>query len=216
VKLDIAFVTHLHSDHTVGYPDLIFTPWVQGRRVPLRVYGPAGIEEMTRHVLAAWREDIEIRTNGLERRSAGPLVEAHDVKPGVVYRDAQVTVTAFQNEHGEWAQTFGYQVKTADRTIVISGDTNPSEAVVRACQGCDVLIHEAFSEQFTPADMPNWIEYRSKYHTTTTQLADIARKTRPKLLVVYHHGAGPDDQYAAEIRRTYDGPVAIARDLDVY
>ena len=95
-KLQTAFITHLHSDHTVGYPDLIFTTWVQGRRGPLEVYGPEGVEDMTSHIMAAWKADIAIRTTGLEHRSqAGLTVRAHDVNPGLVFEDANVKVTAF-------------------------------------------------------------------------------------------------------------------------
>ena len=222
-KLQTAFVTHLHSDHTVGYPDLIFTTWVQGRRGPLKVYGPEGLEEMTSHVMAAWKADIDIRTTGLEHRSrTGLTVEAHDVNPGVVFEDANVKVTAFQNAHGEWRQTFGYQFKTADRTIVISGDTSPSAALVEHCQKCDVLIHEVYAEDYRPANMPNWVEYRARYHTTTTQLAEIANKTQPGLLILYHRGVGPrgreipDARYLEEIARTYSGRVVVGRDLDIY
>jgi ribonuclease BN (tRNA processing enzyme) len=222
-NLRTAFVTHLHSDHTVGYPDLIFTTWVQGRPGPLQVYGPEGLEDMTRHIMAAWQRDIDIRTSRMEHRStAGLTVEAHDVTPGVVYKDANVTVTAFQNAHGEWRQTYGYQFKTADRTIVISGDTNPSAALIEHCQKCDVLIHEVYSEDYMPAAVPNWVEYRAKYHTTTTQLAEIANKTQPGLLIMHHRGIGPRDkqipdaQYLAEVGRTYKGKVVVGQDLDVY
>jgi ribonuclease BN (tRNA processing enzyme) len=222
-NLRTLFVTHLHSDHTVGYPDLIFTTWVQGRKAPLSAYGPAGLEAMTSHIMEAWRADIDIRTNGLEQRSsAGVAVEAHDVKPGLVYQDANIKVTAFPVAHGEWPQAFGYRFDTANRTIVISGDANPSPALIDNCHQCDVLIHEAFSEAFQPADIPNWPEYRSKYHTTTSQLAEIANKTQPKLLLVYHRGVGPpgreisDQQYLMEIQRTYRGTVVIGQDLGVY
>ena len=181
-RLRTAFVTHLHSDHTVGYPDLIFSTWVLGRRTALQVYGPAGITLMTGHLMQAWQADIDIRTRGLEHRSTTGLdVEAHDITAGVVYQDANVKVTAFPNAHGEWAATFGYRFDTADRSIVISGDTNPSDALVRQCQKCDVLIHEAYADEYRPVDMANWLEYRSKYHTTTSQLAEIAAKTNPGL-----------------------------------
>jgi ribonuclease BN (tRNA processing enzyme) len=214
-KLDTLFLTHLHSDHTVGLPDVIFTPWVQGRHGPLRIYGPDGTEQMTRHVLLAWQADIDIRTKGLEHRP--PLdVQAHDIKPGEAYRDANVTVTAFQNAHGEWKASFAYRFRTADRTIVISGDTNPSAGVVAACQKCDVLVHEVYSEQYQPADMPNWSEYRSRYHTTIAQLAAIANETQPGLLVLYHRGAGSADEYLAGIRAAYGGRVVAGEDLDIY
>jgi len=222
-KLQILFVTHLHSDHTVGYPDLIFTTWVQGRRGALKAFGPAGLEEMTKHVMQAWQADIDIRTNGLEHRDpANVAVEAHDVKPGPVYEDSHVKVAAFQNAHGEFAATFGYRFQSADRTIVISGDTNPSAALVESCRRCDVLIHEAYAEAYRPADIPNWLEYRAKYHTTTAQLAEIANKTQPGLLIMYHRGVGSrgneisDEQYLAEVGRSYKGRVVVGHDLDVY
>src|SRR5947209_5211861 len=135
-NLTHAFVTHLHSDHTVGYPDLIFTPWVVGRKVPLEVYGPPGIKAMTEHVLAAWADDIKIRNEGLDRNLPehgvdGYRVNAHEVSPGIVYKDKNVTVTAFVVKHGEWGpRAFGYRFQTPDRTIVISGDTSPSDTIV--------------------------------------------------------------------------------------
>lgn len=221
-NLQTVFITHLHSDHTVGYPDLIFTTWVQGRHGPLNVYGPVGLEAMTKYVMLAWQIDIDVRTKGLEQRSpAGLVVVPHEVKPGLIYQDGNVKVTAFGVAHGE-LQAFGYRFQTPDRTVVISGDTSPSPALIDNCQGCDVLIHEAMSEDYKPADMPIWLQYRPKYHTTTTQLAEIANKTRPRLLIVYHRGIGPagheisDQQYLEEIQRTYKGKVVIAQDLDVY
>ena len=213
-KITTAFVTHLHSDHTVGYPDLIFTPWVMGRS-ELNVYGPEGTEEMTKHVLEAWRRDIEIRTQGLEQRGA-LVVHAHDVAPGVVYKDDQVKVTAFRVPHGQWPQAFGYRFDTADRSIVISGDTSPSEEVIAHCQPCDVLIHEALSPT-ARAPMPNWAAYSAHYHTTTDQLADVANRARPGLVVIYHvSGRTPDEQLLAELQKNYHGKVPIAHDLDVF
>ena len=223
-KLQRLFVTHLHSDHTVGYPDLIFTTWVQGRRVPLKVYGPSGIEAMTKHILMAWQADIDARSKRVEQRNpAGITIEAHDVTQGQIYEDANVKVTAFQNAHGDLAPaSFGYRFQSADRTIVISGDTSPSAALIESCRKCDVLIHEAYSEAYTPADVPNWVQYRSRFHTTTAQLADIANKTQPKLLILYHRGIGPkgreisDEQYLAEVARLYKGTVVVGHDLDIY
>lgn len=223
-RLQIAFVTHLHSDHTVGYPDLIFSTWVLGRRGPLKVYGPTGLARMTTHIMEAWQADIDIRTKGLEHRSrAGLEVEAHDVTPGVVYRDANVKVTAFPNAHGEWTSTYGYRFDTADRSIVISGDTSPSEALVQHCRKCDVLIHEAYSDAYRPVDMADWLEYRSKYHTTTSQLAEIAAKTTPGLVIIHHRGVGlgareiSEQQYIAEVKqRGFGGRVVVGHDLDVY
>ena len=222
-KLATVFITHLHSDHTVGFPDFIFTSWVEGRNTPVKAYGPAGLEEMSKHILLAWRADIDIRTKGMEQRSPiGAKVEAHDVKPGVIYQDANVKVTAFPTVHGDWPQTLGYRFDTPDRSIVISGDANPSPALIENCQRCDVLIHEAMAEAYEPAAVANWREYRSKFHTTTTQLAEIANKTQPGLLILYHRGVRlrdreiSDEQYLTEMQRTYRGKVVIGHDLDVY
>ena len=195
---------------------------IAGRHVPLKLYGPPGISEMAKHILLAWQADIDIRTTGLERRDpAGATVEAHDVRPGTIYEDAGVKVTAFSVSHGD-IPAYGYRFDTPDRTIVISGDTSPSEQVVEHCRKCDVLIHEAYAEDYRPADMASWLEYRAKHHTTTTQLGELAAKAQPGLLIVYHRGIGPagaeisDQRYLDEIRRAFKGRIAIGRDLEVY
>jgi ribonuclease BN (tRNA processing enzyme) len=218
-NLKIAFLTHLHSDHTAGYADLILTPWVMGR-TELDVYGPEGLEEMTKHILEAWRQDIEIRTKGLEQRHA-LIVRAHDVEPGVVYRDERVTVTAFRVAHGQWPQAFGYRFDTPGKSIVISGDTSPSEELVAHCQPCDVLIHEVYSPE-SVLSMPDYKTYRAKYHTSTSELAEIANRAKPGIVVVYHtsgrgqNGRIPDEQLLREIQKTYHGRVVIGHDLEVY
>jgi ribonuclease BN (tRNA processing enzyme) len=143
LKFRVVFVTHLHSDHTVGYPDLIFSPWTLGRRFPLEVYGPKGIKSMTEHLMEAYRHDIETRTNpnGNQRDfPGGHNVNAHEIKPGVIYKDNNVTVTAFATKHA--MESYGYRFETKDRSIVISGDTNPTETTINACNNCDLLIHE--------------------------------------------------------------------------
>ncbi|MFC1500669.1 MBL fold metallo-hydrolase, partial [Candidatus Zixiibacteriota bacterium] len=125
------FLTHLHSDHTLGCPDLIFTPWVLEREEPLEVYGPPGTELMTRHILAAWQEDIRTRLNGLEPANPrGYQVNTHEIGSGVIYEDELVRVTAFPVNHGAWEHAFGYRFDTPDRVIVISGDTTPTESLI--------------------------------------------------------------------------------------
>jgi ribonuclease BN (tRNA processing enzyme) len=222
-NLRIAFLTHLHSDHTAGLPDLIFTPWVRGRTVPLEIYGPRGIEAMTQHVLEAWKEDIRIRTQGTEAENdTGYRVNAHAIEPGVVYKDQNVTVKAFLVPHGEWPQAFGYRFETPDRTIVISGDTSPAESIVENCNGCDVLIHEVYTLASLEGISEKWRKYRLAYHTSTRQLAEVATKARPGLLVLYHRenpGRGPGDteeQLMKEMRELYRGKVVAAHDLDIY
>src|SRR6266849_1037115 len=186
-NLKVAFVTHLHSDHTAGYPDLILTGWTAGRRTPLEVYGPAGLQSMTEHILQAYRIDIETRTNpeGDQRGSPeGWKVNAHEIKPGVIYKDANVTVTAFPTKHS--MESYGYRFDTPDRSIVISGDTSPTQATIDACHGCDVMIHEGTTLAWLAKRPPTFQAFASKYHTTTAQLAELAVQAKPRLLIVYH------------------------------
>ena len=227
-NLTVAFVTHLHSDHTVGYPDLIFTPWVMGRKVPLEVYGPKGIKSMTDHVLAAWQSDIEDRISTETWQPSNYRdtykVNVHEISSGVIYKDANVTVTAFPTKHA-FRETYGYRFDTADRSIVISGDTAPTQATIDACHGCDVLIHEANTLEML-ANRPDFQPYAAKYHTSSTQLAELATKAKPGILIIYHAsivlrpGLRPSnsspEQLLKEVLSGYTGEVIIGRDLDVY
>jgi len=216
-KLRVAFVTHLHSDHTVGYPDLIFTPWTMGRRFPLEVYGPKGIKAMTDHILEAYRVDVETRTNpdGNQRTfPEGHGVNAHEIGPGVVYKDAKVMVTAFPTKHA--MESYGYRFETPDRTIVISGDTNPAPATIDACKGCDVLIHEGQSPAWLAGRPDTFQKFAAKYHTTTPQLAELAQAAKPRLLIVYHYSSVAAEDILGEMLRLYPGHVVVGRDLDVY
>lgn len=216
-NLRVAFVTHLHSDHTVGYPDLIFTPWTVGRRVPLEVYGPKGLNAMTEHLLEAYRVDIETRTNpdGNQRGFPdGHKVNPHEISAGVVYKDANVSVTAFATKHA--MESYGYRFDTPDRSIVISGDTNPTQATIDACRGCDVLIHEVLTPAFLASRPETFQRFAAKYHTTTTQLADLAREARPRLLILYHYSSQSPEELQSEMLARYSGHFVIGRDLDVY
>ena len=218
-KLSIVFITHLHSDHTLGYPDLIFSPWVLGRTEELEAYGPHGLKNMTSHIEKAWAEDQRVRRQGLEQaNSTGYKVNVHEIRPGVVYRDANVTVTAFPVKHGIWKEAYGYVFETRDRKIVISGDTAPTDEVVKACSGCDVLLHEVYNPHGDELNDPHWKEYFGTFHTSPAELGDIARRAHPKLLVVYHQVLEklPEDDLLEQIRREYKGNWVSAKDLSVY
>ena len=216
-KFRVVFVTHLHSDHTVGYPDLIFSPWTLGRKFPLEVYGPKGIKAMTEHLLEAYREDIETRTNadGNQRDfPEGHNVNAHEIKAGVIYKDNNVTVTAFATKHA--MESYGYRFDTKDRSIVISGDTNPTEATIAACNNCDVLIHEAHSPAWLESRPATFQKFSSQYHTTTPQLSELAKKANPKLLILYHCAGFSLEDIFREMSTSYPGHFVVSRDLDVY
>ncbi len=214
-----AFLTHLHSDHTTGYPDLILTPWVLGRDTPLEVYGPEGIKTMTEHILEAYREDIRVRLYGLEpANNQGWRVIAHEIKEGVIYRDANVTVEAILVEHGSWPEAYGFKFTTPDRVIAISGDTRPSPNLVQKCKGVDILVHEVYSHEKLKERTPFWQKYHPQFHTSTRELAEIAARLKPGLLILYHQlsWGSSDEELVKEITDRYQGKVVSAKDLDVF
>jgi ribonuclease BN (tRNA processing enzyme) len=173
VNLTHAFATRLQFDHTAGYPDLVFTPSLLGRKQPLEVYGPPGLRSLTEHVLAAW--------NG------GAQVNAHEVAAGLAYRDDRIRVIAFGG---------GYRFETSDRTIVIRGDPSPSEAIIKQCNGCDVLIHEIRAQSLQ-------------------QLSELAARSRPELLILLSHQSS-ENELIRQLGNVYRGRFVIGHDLDVY
>jgi ribonuclease BN (tRNA processing enzyme) len=218
-SLNTVFLTHLHSDHTAGLPDVMLTPWVLGRTSPLRVFGPRGTAAMLGSLQRAYAEDVALRLNGGEpSNKTGQRVITRDVSPGIVYRDSNVIVTAFAVDHGAWKHAYGYRFQTDDRTIVISGDTRPTEEIVRQCAGCDVLVHEVYSAERFAARPEPWRRYHARYHTSTVELASIASRAKPGLLVLYHQLFWGDDDEALvrQVRTGYTGRVVSARDLGVY
>jgi ribonuclease BN (tRNA processing enzyme) len=219
-RLRRVFITHLHSDHTLGLPDLVFTPWVLERREPLQVFGPPGIGDMMRHISAAWEQDVRNRIDGLEpANETGYRVHTTEIRPGIVYRDSLVTVRAFAVAHGDWTVSYGYRFETPDRTIVVSGDVRAGDAVADACQGCDVLVHEVYSATRFRTRPAEWQRYHARAHTSTTELAKIAARARPGLLVLYHqlYWGGSDSDLVGELRAAgYTGRVESGRDLATY
>ncbi len=215
------FITHLHSDHTLGLPALVYYhgPNAEFRRGgPLTVYGPPGIAAMMENIRAAWSEDRAIRT---QAGGAAPSwqVRGADVAAGIIYRDSNIVVKAFEVPHGTWPHAFGYRVETPDRTIVISGDTRPSDAIARECAGCDVLLHEVYAVKGFSTLPARTKASHTSAHTSSYELAEVAAKAKPKLLVLYHQlyfGGATDDDLLRELHSRYQGRVVSARDLDVY
>jgi ribonuclease BN (tRNA processing enzyme) len=231
-KLKHAFLTHLHSDHTVGYPDLIFTPWVLGRDKPLKVFGPKGLKEMTEHILAAYKQDIKQRLYGLEpANKEGWKVDVTEIEPGIIYKDDNVMVEAFLVKHGSF-EAYGYKFYAPDKIIVISGDTAPTENIVKYAKGCDILVHEVYSAAGVQKRSEEWKKYHTNVHTSSYELAEMASEAKPGLLVLYHQlfmlNIQSDDidiasaveqrdkEILDEIKEKYDGKVVSAKDLDVF
>jgi ribonuclease BN (tRNA processing enzyme) len=170
---------------------------------------------MTEHLQQAYSADIQTRTNADGNQHdfpEGHNVNAHEITNGTVYKDANVTVSAFATKHA--MESYGYRLVTADRIVVISGDTNPCQATIDACNGCDVLIHEALMAACVATQPEKFQRFAAKHHTTTAQLADLARKAKPRLLIIYH-AMMPDEMFA-DMAARYSGPFVVSRDLEIY
>lgn len=228
-KLTRGFLTHLHSDHTLGLPDLILTPWVLKRSEPLKLFGPAGTEAMVDHLLKAYAVDIQSRQDGLEQANqVGIQVEVTEIDEGVVYQDERVTVEAFRVNHPPF-EAYGYKFTCPDKVIVFSGDTTPTNNIIQWAQGCDILVHEVFSAQGVKRRSPVWQRYHTSVHTSSVQLGELASQIKPRTLVLNHQlffrvpdaegqvisELDREREMIREIQQHYQGEVISARDGDV-
>jgi ribonuclease Z len=216
--IDGLFLTHLHSDHVVGIPDLWLTDWVMGRKVPLPIWGPAGTQKMMVHLRQAYAFDIHMRRDVDQRLpAAGVEVQAKDIGQGVVYQSGGVKVTAFLVDHGLVKPAFGYRIDYGGHSVVLSGDTRYSENLIQFAKGTDVLVHEvidaetysAFANSYTPEEKARVIAH----HTTAEEAGKVFTKVAPKL-AVYSHIVPPDvPDLVAHTRSTYSGPLEVGEDL---
>lgn len=218
-RFDRVFLTHLHSDHTLGLADVIFTPWIQGRVAPLDVYGPPGTQRLVSGILDGNTEDIAERLSS----SGGPSRDGwkavvHEIEPGIVFEDARIRVRAFGVPHAGWKSAFGYRIETPDRVIVLSGDTRGTMSTADECRGCDVLIHEVYSDAGFATIPAIRQAYHAQAHTAATQLGDIATRAHPGLLILSHQlfFGSSEETLLREVRSRFSGRVVSAHDLDVY
>lgn len=226
-RVGAVFLTHLHSDHTVGLPDLWLTGWLPtpyGRRTaPLRVWGPAGTRAMTDALTQAFAWDIDRRSRGEGLPAAGIAFDTHDAGPGVVFEHGGVRVTAFLVDHGGVLQpAYGYRVDYGGRAVVISGDTRPSENLVRAAMGADVLVHEVIAAPVALLAQSATARRIVGFHTLPEDAGRLFARVRPRLAVFTHvvllttDPAFPAPDASEVIRRTrttYNGPLEMGEDL---
>jgi ribonuclease Z len=212
------FLTHLHSDHIVGIPDLWLTGWINGRRSPLQVWGPRGTQQMMKGLGQAYEFDIHIRRDVDEQIPGEGVVEkTTDIEEGVVYESGGVKVTAFNVDHGPVKPALGYRVDYGGHSVVLSGDTRYSENLIKFAQGSDVLIHEVLAanafEALNAALTKQQIEKVMAHHTKTEEAAMVFAKVKPKL-AVYSHIVPPNaTDLLSDTRKGYSGPVEVGEDL---
>jgi ribonuclease Z len=215
------FLTHLHSDHVVGFPDLWLTGWliVPGRNVPLQVWGPRGTADMMFHLRQAYEYDVRIRIQNDGASPEGAALVAKDISEGVIYEKGGVKVTAFEVDHAPVKPAFGYRIDYGGHSVVLSGDTRANENLIRHSKGVDLLVHEVF----VPATLqragvpPARAKKIIDYHTTPEQAGEVFSRVKPKL-AVYSHICMPsatEQDLLPATRKTYAGPLQVGEDLMV-
>ncbi len=235
-NLTKVFLTHLHSDHTVGLPSLNRSPFIMGRTDPIHIWGPGGTEKLVKHILIAYSEDLAERRYGVvQRGSDGWMAIAHEFSATEngkeIYKDKNVTVKAYRIAHATIPNAYAYRFITPDRVIVISGDLRPSQGIINASKNADLLFHEVIG--LDDRDNQPWGKSKKTdaslrlgdvadhYHTTTKQLAELAKKVNPAVLVMYHeqNWSSPYDPDALvdEVHRFgYKGKVISSKDQDIF
>ena len=220
------FITHMHSDHLVGLPDMWLTGWLAtpwaSRKGPMKLYGPRGTVAMTENLTKAFADDIRIRIDDEHLDPEAIRFAAKDIEAGPVYDNNGVKVTAIEVNHGEKIKpSFGYVIEYDGKKVVLSGDTKPDERVAKAAEGADLLIHEV--AVIDPELFKTYPNYRAieNHHTSPEEAGKIFTHAKPKLAVYSHIVFAtqpptqdvPDDALLARTRTTYKGPLVIGRDL---
>jgi ribonuclease Z len=211
------FITHLHSDHTAGLPDVFITSWQFGRKTtPLPLYGPSGIQKLSDAMLRFFAYDIHVRRDLVEKHpAAGATIETHVVREGVVYDDGGVRVTAFEVDHAPVKPAFGYRFDSGEQSIVVSGDTRPNANLIRFAKGADILVMEAYlPEHFDKMDTPAVAAKLKAYHTSAEEAGQIATAAGVKTLVLTHLiPADAEKTFAERAAKTFHGKIIVGDDL---
>jgi len=219
-SVGLVLLTHLHSDHTSGLPELILGGWVVGRGRALQVIGPPGTKAMVDGILEGWATDIEIRQGVEDLPPSGIDVRVREIDTdGVIVDDRGLKITAFHVPHGTFDHAFGFRVDAGGRSVVVSGDTDRAEVIARMCDGCDLLIHEAFSaEGFAASRSPSFHRYHGTFHTSAVEVGELATEGKAEQVVLTHQLFFGDSEegLVEEVRSAYDGPVTSGHDLDRY
>ncbi|WP_305768695.1 MBL fold metallo-hydrolase [Candidatus Epulonipiscium viviparus] len=234
-NLKVGFLTHLHSDHTLGYPDFLLTPWVVGRKEAMTVIGPVGTQAMTNNLLSAYKHDIDERLHGLMKADPnGITVNVKEITDsGIVYQDEFVTVHAISIYHGTLGGAFSYKFVTPDKTIIISGDKSPCDAFATYAKDCDIMVHEVYPTKNLASRPEIWKNYHGSVHTSSEAVGQIAAATNVKKVVLYHPVYLLGNQTATmkdlnatlkeldaymieDVKQNYTGEVYMSQDFDVY
>ena len=212
---DKVFITHMHYDHLVGLADLMLSGWVFQRQKPITLWGPPALDAHLENLMQAYHSDIEYRLQYSKLPASGIRYQFHSAVPGVIYDQDELKVTAFQVDHKPVVPAFGYRIDYAGRSVVISGDTRYSEAVLKQAKGVDLLIHEAATASDSLQTHNPRLRKILDYHTSPEELARLLSAAKPKLVVLTHLlNFGVDEQTVLEqVSRGHAVPVKLGKDL---
>ena len=218
-NINTAFLTHIHSDHSGALADLILTPWIMGRDAPLKLYGPSGLEAMSKNITEAYIDDINYRLYGSQpANELGFKTNVTEiVDDGSIYKDQNVEVIAFKNNHGDFKNSFGFLFITDDKRILFSGDTAVSANLKKYGNDLDILVHEVFSSETFVNKTKDWQIYHQAHHTSSIDLGIIAAELQPKKLVMSHilFWGASEESILNDIGVNFSGEAIIAKDLMV-
>ncbi len=204
-----AFITHLHSDHIDGLPDLYHNTWEFGDGSPFELYGPQGIQKVADGILQFYDADIRIRRDLTERLPAeGARINVHEVQEGTVYDKGGVRITAFLVDHAPVKPAFGYRFDSGGQSIVISGDTRPNANLIRFAENADVLVHEAYVASRPPSGAPGIRPWGIQdYHASAKEAGETAQKAKVKMLVLTHliPANAPEKSFYDEAGQAFTG-----------
>lgn len=222
-RVDTVFISHHHGDHTVGLPEVLVSNWQARRGRPFRVWGPPYTAQLMSHLALAYAGDVALR-GGDGAADAAPLQSqvTELTRDGIILEENGVTVTAFLVDHSPVEPAFGYRLDYNGRSVVISGDTLPSDNLATHAMGVDLLIHGVMSpasSDYLRESMPDnrrRAEYVISRHPSPAQAGEVFTWTRPRMAVFYHFEAdlqNPGRRLIDQTRETYSGPLTVGRDL---
>lgn len=217
-KVDKLFLTHLHSDHTEGLPNLWMAPWFLIARPNLHIWGPPKTKSMTDGMVQMFAEDCRMRPTSFAKKEYLPMYVQEFEKTGVVYDDGAVKITAFEVIHVPNYPAFGFRLEHRGRVVTLTGDTTYHENIITYGKDCDVLVTNVNVVDDARLKHSPWTAMIMSRQTTPEQVADIANKTKPGMTVLSHvskmgySGIEGDNRIVERVKACYDGPLCMAYD----
>ncbi len=211
------FFTHLHSDHLLGFADILMTGWVYHRNLPLNIFGPKGTRNFVDSTLQSYKEDIKVRSIAPENLDKKYLkTNITIINDGYVFKKNGLTIEAFSVKHKPFTHAFGFKIYNEKYCMIISGDTTYTENILKKARNCDLLIHEiAHASESTLEKYPKAKRVIS-YHTDINQITKIVNEVKPKLTVLNHVlslDGSSDDEILSKLKNITNHRVIIAKDL---